>query len=346
MSKRIKSIVIALSTVLLINGSVLASPNTSGNPTQDQNVNNSINSQIVDLETSIEKLDSQIEQTIKNIDDNKIAIAKTESDVKNLQEQVKYTENDIKNHKDVLNKRARAFYMSGIDGYMDIIMESKDFSDLISRVDSIKRVMNFDEEIINNLKEKKQSIVTKKEKLQEDNKKLLVLKSDNETKLAKLNVDKENQKNLIEKLQIQQKIMATASIDGSNSPLGDLTIDSLPSKNNDVIAYSYKFLGTKYVWGGTTPEGFDCSGFMQYVYAHFGVSIGRTTYEQIKDGTEVPVNQLQPGDLVFFGTKEDPHHVGMYIGEGRYIHAPRTGDVIKISLLTNRNDYLTARRVK
>jgi peptidoglycan DL-endopeptidase CwlO len=97
------------------------------------------------------------------------------------------------------------------------------------------------------------------------------------------------------------------------------------------------------LWGGTTPSGFDCSGFTQYVYRHFGVSLGRTTYDQINNGYAVSKDQLQPGDLVFFGTGS-PTHVGIYVGNGMYINAPHTGDVVKIASV-NRSDFITGRRV-
>lgn len=113
---------------------------------------------------------------------------------------------------------------------------------------------------------------------------------------------------------------------------------------NAVVAYASNFLGTPYLWGGTTPAGFDCSGFTQYVYKHFGITVGRTTYDQIKDGYAVSRNELQPGDLVFYGKGGSPTHMGIYVGNGMYIHAPRTGDVVKISPY-NRSDYITARRV-
>lgn len=94
-----------------------------------------------------------------------------------------------------------------------------------------------------------------------------------------------------------------------------------------LISYAYKFLGTPYVWGGTTPSGFDCSGFTQYVFRHFGYSIGRTTYDQIKSGRAVSRANMQPGDLIFTHSG----HVGIYIGNNRFIHAPHTGDVVKVS---------------
>ena len=119
-----------------------------------------------------------------------------------------------------------------------------------------------------------------------------------------------------------------------------------PATTNAIIAYAYGFMGTTYVWGGTQPNpGFDCSGFLQYVYRHFGVNISRTTFTQINEGRAVSRDQLQPGDLVFFGSYSDPHHVAMYVGNGCVIHAPHTGDVIKISSLSAFSDFLCARRI-
>lgn len=105
------------------------------------------------------------------------------------------------------------------------------------------------------------------------------------------------------------------------------------------------YLGTPYVWGGTSPSGFDCSGLVQYVYRQLGISISRTSYTQVNDGRKVDKSELRAGDLVFFARKGNVHHVGMYIGNGRFIHAPQTGDVVKISNLSDRSDYYTARRI-
>lgn len=115
--------------------------------------------------------------------------------------------------------------------------------------------------------------------------------------------------------------------------------------NEQAVKIAKKYLGVPYVWGGTTPNGFDCSGLVQYVYAELGINITRTTYTQVNDGEYVPREELQEGDLVFFGDKYSPHHVGMYIGDGLMIHAPQTGDVIKIVELSARSDYATARRI-
>jgi cell wall-associated NlpC family hydrolase len=114
-----------------------------------------------------------------------------------------------------------------------------------------------------------------------------------------------------------------------------------------VATTGLQFLGTPYVWGGTTPAGFDCSGLAQYLYARSGVRIPRTSEEQFQAGTPVAANQLRPGDLVFFRKNGDVHHVGIYLGSGRFLQAPHTGDVVKISSLTDpayASEYCGARR--
>lgn len=103
------------------------------------------------------------------------------------------------------------------------------------------------------------------------------------------------------------------------------------------VTYALAQRGKPYLWGGTGPDRFDCSGLTQRAWAQTGMAIGRTTYDQLRDGTETTVAQLQPGDLVLIpgsqGTLASPGHMGMYIGSGLVVHAPRTGDVIRVTAL-------------
>ena len=92
-----------------------------------------------------------------------------------------------------------------------------------------------------------------------------------------------------------------------------------------------RYLGVPYVWGGSTPRGFDCSGLVMFAYAQIGVSLPHSSYAQYSMGTPVSMSQLQPGDLVFFAGAS---HEGIYIGGGQFIHAPHTGDHVKISSLS------------
>lgn len=101
------------------------------------------------------------------------------------------------------------------------------------------------------------------------------------------------------------------------------------------VTYALAQRGKPYLWGGTGPDRFDCSGLTQRAWAQTGKAIGRTTYDQLRDGTGTTVAQLQPGDLVLIpgsqGTLASPGHMGMYIGSGLVVHAPRTGDVIRVT---------------
>jgi cell wall-associated NlpC family hydrolase len=120
---------------------------------------------------------------------------------------------------------------------------------------------------------------------------------------------------------------------------------------NDIAAVklAQHFIGTQYQWGGSSPKtGFDCSGLLQYVWGTRGVQIPRTTYEQFQSGQSVGRGQLRAGDAVFFKGSDSqgglPGHVGIYIGNGKYIEAPHTGATVKVSLLKNATDYQGARR--
>lgn len=97
-----------------------------------------------------------------------------------------------------------------------------------------------------------------------------------------------------------------------------------------VTAYGEQFLGVPYVWGGADPSGFDCSGLMQYIFKNaLGINLPRVAEQQQLIGTRVDPSQVQPGDLVFMGFPA--FHVGLYIGGGKWLEAPETGDVVKIA---------------
>ena len=102
-----------------------------------------------------------------------------------------------------------------------------------------------------------------------------------------------------------------------------------------VVEYAKQFLGTPYVYGGARPGGFDCSGFVYYVYKQFGVNLNRVADDQMRNGTWVSKNDLRPGDIVGFSRGNGyVHHVGIYVGNGMMIHAPQTGDVVKYTSVT------------
>jgi cell wall-associated NlpC family hydrolase len=137
-------------------------------------------------------------------------------------------------------------------------------------------------------------------------------------------------------LGLPQLPAAEASLSGVPAFLAsDIVLPPTNTLGGQAVAIAYRFLGVPYVWGGSTPAGFDCSGLTMYVYAQLGIKLGHYTGFQYYAGLRVSRDQLQPGDLLFFHANSAgvPQHEGMYIGNGQFIHAPHTGDVVKVSSL-------------
>jgi cell wall-associated NlpC family hydrolase len=142
-------------------------------------------------------------------------------------------------------------------------------------------------------------------------------------------------------------VLATAlsSETPSSSPEPAAAATPAPvARYGGAVGIAMQYLGTPYVYGGASPSGFDCSGFVMYVYAQLGVSLPHNAAAQYGSGTPVDRSQLQPGDLVFFNGLG---HNGIYVGGGSFIHSPHTGDVVKISPMSGwyASTYVGARRL-
>ena len=134
---------------------------------------------------------------------------------------------------------------------------------------------------------------------------------------------------------------STGNSGSSNS--GDVSIEiEVSATGSLIVETAKKYLGTPYVWGGADPSGFDCSGFVYYVYNSLGIKISRTQATMYSQGTPVSKENLQPGDIVFFQNtyKEGISHCGIYVGDGKFIHSPNSGEVVSYANLNS--DYYTA----
>lgn len=136
----------------------------------------------------------------------------------------------------------------------------------------------------------------------------------------------------------------------SGASLQGFTATSVTAgRGQQAVDLAKTFMGVPYVWGGEGPKGFDCSGLVKYVYGKLGVDLPHYTVTQAQKGTPVDRGDLQPGDVIFFCKNKETgflHHVGIYVGDNSFIHAPQTGDVVKVSKLEGYYDrvYACARR--
>ena len=359
MKNVLRNLAVVITLIITSNVTALAVPTNEKSQQQKDSLTN-IQAQREEIETKIEHFDNEIEKIMAKTEANKAKISETEKAIESAATEVKQVEVESQKEQELFNTRMRTMYINGFDGYMSIILNAESFGDFVSRVENIKTIAEYDKKVMNGFEATKKELDEKQQGLNATKETLLNLQVENKTKLDEIIADKESQNKLITELKSKENDL-TGQVSGSQLLVNEsiTKIDEIrksvpkytPSRgsaaisDNAVIAYASNFLGTPYVWGGTSPSGFDCSGFTQYVYAHFGISLGRTTFDQINDGVQVSRDNLRPGDLVFFGSFDNPHHMGIYVGDNTYIHSPRTGDVLKVSPMT-RPDFVTARRVK
>lgn len=187
----------------------------------------------------------------------------------------------------------------------------------------------------------RKSISSKSSKKSVSTKKTSKTKSSRKKKTIKKSTRKAPRRVKRTSLKLASRGGFIASVRGSGSTLGS-------ADANKLIAAAKQYMGVRYVYGGTTPSGFDCSGFVKYVFDKYDISLSHATTVMANQGVLVPRSELQKGDLVFFQTyRPGPSHVGIYIGGGNFIHAS-SSDGVRISNLSEAyyaSRYLGATRV-
>ncbi|MEG0775424.1 NlpC/P60 family protein [Clostridium sp.] len=369
MNKKVVSLALAATLVATYMGSTVYASPYSNKATQEQQLKESKNKyksaqeQVDEIEAKIQAINSLMTEIYVDIEDTNNKISYTENQIKISEEGVQAAEESIKQEEELFNKRMRAMYINGMDSYVETILNSKGLADFISRLENVTKIINYDKEVVASLTEKKVALEKQKDVLKEEKAQLLVLQEENQKRVDELNVKKEEHSKVMaeaeanrdvfeaamkeNEAQLKETLRQIENIEAASRPSRGDYDDSVIVEGNgsggSIVSYAYGFRGTPYQWGGNGPSSFDCSGFTKYVYRANGISLPRTADSQMDTGTYVPRNQLQPGDLVFFGSGGHATHVGIYVGNNSYIHAPQDNEVVKISPLTRR-DYLQARR--
>ncbi|EPY6471255.1 3D domain-containing protein [Clostridium sporogenes] len=190
MNKKVLSFIIMLTLILSTSTSgVLAAPDTkeSGDLKETRE-------QKKQIQQRVEKMDSEIDGVINEIDKNKQLMNKINNDVKDTEKKLTQVKNNVKVKEELFGKRVRAMYISGGDSYLDILLASESLSDLMSRVDTVSKIMKFDKNVVIKLKEEKEAIAKQKENLDQEKNKLVSLKKSNEVTLLRLNKSVEEEK--------------------------------------------------------------------------------------------------------------------------------------------------------
>jgi cell wall-associated NlpC family hydrolase len=320
--------------------------------------------QINDFETKLQQLDNRITLAMEKSQKLNDNIKTQQGKIEETKAEIEKATTSLDAHKKVYSERLKSIQLEGkqsIVTYSELLLSSKNFSEFLTRFTTISQFMESDTDLLKGLNEKEQALKEAEEKLHNEFDKLKKSQDELATEQKKIEEDKkEVEKELADaknNLQNQQDQLAQqeaerkaadqlarqqaqlAQHQSGQQSSGNSASESTPSVEapnisnsataSAVIAYAKQFLGVPYVWGGTTPSGFDCSGFTSYVYRSVGINLPRVSRDQQNVGTRISPSQVQPGDLVFRGSPA--YHVGIYIGGGQYIHAPQTGDVVKIA---------------
>jgi cell wall-associated NlpC family hydrolase len=322
----------------------------------------------------IQQLDSNLSHAIEAYNLANIQLGQIDADLKTNGRHLVIARSSLGVAQIHIAKRLRALYINGDSGgAIEVILGAKNLDDLLDRLDMAQRVGGQDAQVLTDVRRFRNEVQTRRAKLSSDRKRQSQVVAERASRkrwiegqlgerqrlLASVKDEIVRMEAAERRRQAQLEAQARArlaaeaaarqsarqqALELSASPAtdypGDATLASSsastpapPSRYGGVVGIAMQYLGVPYVWGGASPSGFDCSGFAMYVYAQVGISLPHNAAAQYGSvGVPVSRSDLQPGDLVFF---DGLGHMGIYIGGGQFIHAPHTGDVVKISSLSD-----------
>ncbi len=296
------------------------------------------------VRAEIAALDEKIEIAAEEYNDAQLAyeavtgkLRKTERRLKDLGAQQRSLEKR-------LGTRAREMYREGPLGTLDLLFGATTFEDFVTAWDLLKSMNQQDAEAVAALKRTRSELAKSQAELKRQQAEarqhrdiMAARKRSIEAQLAERKRRLAGLEDEIARIEAEERERERRSW----TPPPDLG-DPVRAPRGSVVEIALSKLGAPYRWGAAGPDAFDCSGFTMWVYAQVGVSLPHSSRAQYGCGERVSRANLRPGDLVFFG-RSRIHHVGIYIGGNRYVHAPHTGDVVRISSL-DRADYVGACR--
>jgi cell wall-associated NlpC family hydrolase len=304
----------------------------------------------------IDEIDRSLGAAVEQYNLANVRLQRIEGDLQENRKQLTLARSNLKVAQKSLAARLVSAYTSTQDNStIALLLGANSFEDLLNRVETVNSTSSQDANIVRQVASSRKAIQRHRTELRDahaEQQRIVGEKAAQrrhiESQLASRRQLLSSIKGEIQRIKAaeaaQQRQLAAAAqsrLAGQSAPsvsgigVGASTPEGStiapPNVHGGVVGVAMRYLGVPYVWGGSSPRGFDCSGLVMYAFAQIGISVPHSSYAQFNMGTPVSMGQLQPGDLVFFSGAS---HVGIYIGGGQFVHAPHTGDVVKISSLT------------
>jgi cell wall-associated NlpC family hydrolase len=302
-------------------------------------------------------------------------LAKIQRDLRENRRELRIAKHNLKRSQRIIAQRLVTLYTSDQASTLEVVLGARSLDDMINRMDNAKSVTSLDARVLAQVKTFRHVVKTSGEQLakarasqQRVVAQRAAAKGSIESQIGQANsllasikdqigqmVAADRARQLQMAVAAQQRMQAAHRVSQQQAldtvvgvtavaPQAD-TVVAPPSTHGGAAGVAMSQLGTPYVWGGAAPGGFDCSGLVMWAYGQVGVSLPHSSYAQYGAGVPVSRDQLQTGDLVFF---DGLGHVGIYIGGDQFVHAPHSGDVVKISSLSEgwyTSTYVGARRI-
>ena len=322
-----------------------------------------------ELQEEIDALDSQLVNLLTEVDELEAQISQKQQEISNTQAELDAAEQAVQQQYEDMKVRIQYMYENDDRGALEILLESGSISDFLNRLEYVNSVYDYDRELLDSYEATQTEIEEMKKGLEADMSSLQSQQSQLADKQAELNQmisEKQDemedfdaqleearalaarQAQLDEQRRQEQEASNAGNANTGGSSSGNVNGDLDPGHSTDVsgsavVSYANSFVGNPYKWGGNDPHtGADCSGFVQYVFAHFGITwSGRMTSVSFRRvGQEVSYNNMQPGDIVCYSG-----HVAIYAGGGKIVEAQSTAAGITNNRSVNSKPIITIRRV-
>lgn len=275
-----------------------------------------------------------------------------EKSLNDAREKLRWFEAELEAQHQILNNRVAEIYKHGEVEPLQALIDKANFKDILTRIGFLLKISEQDAKLLQSIDEQRLKVETTKDSLDQlyEQQKEITMQLEGRKKTIEAKIKQEQ--DLLASVDDQTKAIIIQQEEERQRKQVDVVNELLTKPKADKVALApgtigfeaIKYLGVPYVWGGENPAiGLDCSGLVKLVYKKFGIDLPHYSRSQAQLGVAVKLDELQSGDLVFFGSPI--HHVGIYLGEGYYIHAPKRNDVVKISRMSDRRDYACARRI-
>ncbi len=251
---------------------------------------------------------------------------------------------------EILGTRASSMYRDGSLAAVEVLLDAKSVSDFMSRVKFLNTIGVADADIAKSLRGQKDLLEGQVDELRATQAVAESLEFELKARQIEIMLRIQERQDMVDKAQkdIREFLDSEDARRQTEEPvllagiLSGASEKGIVAETGSPVETALGYHGVPYLWGGEKPSGFDCSGLVLYVFRQHGVNLPHYSGSQFGLGDKVAASALQPADVVFFGSPI--HHVGIYVGGGYFIHAPRTGDFVKISKLADRRDFAGARR--